>query len=76
MRKLVYGLAAAAAIAIATPAVAQVGFYAGPRGAGIEFGAPHRYYGEHYRWDRGRHEGWWRGRHEGWDHHYSYRDRW
>jgi hypothetical protein len=70
MRKLVYGLAAAAAIAIATPAAAQVGFFAGPGGAGVEFGAPHRYYGhDYYRWDRGRHEGWRRGHHEGWYHH-------
>jgi hypothetical protein len=76
MRKLVYGLAAAAAIAMATPAAAQVGFYAGPGGAGIELGGPHHYYRDHNRWDRGRHEGYWRGRHEGWDHHYVYRDRW
>ena len=71
MRKLMYGLAAAAAIAIATPAVAQVGFFAGPGGASVEFGAPHRYYRDHdyYRSDRGRHEGWWRGRHQGWHHH-------
>ncbi len=74
MRKLLYGLAAAATIAIATPASAQVGFYAGPGGAGIEFGAPHRYYGDHRRWDYDRHEGFYRGRHEGWDHHFDHRE--
>jgi hypothetical protein len=72
MRKLVYGLAAAAAIAIATPAAAQVGFYAGPGGAGVEFGAPHHYYGEQHRWDHGRHEGWRRGRHQGWYHRHDW----
>jgi hypothetical protein len=65
MRKLVYGLAAASAIAIATPALAQVEFFAGPGGAGVEFGAPyHHYYGRHsYRWDHGRY---------GWRHHHDY----
>jgi hypothetical protein len=69
-----YGLAAAAAIAVATPAAAQVGFYAGPGGAGVEIGTSHGWHRDHYRWDRGRHEGWARGRHEGYDHRYGYRD--
>ena len=27
--------------------MAQVGFYAGPGGVGVQFSAPHRYYGVH-----------------------------
>jgi hypothetical protein len=72
-----YGLAAAAAIAVSTPALAQVGFYAGPGGAGIEFGAPYSRYYDHdyYRWDRGQHEGWYRNHHwEHRSHHRDYRD--
>ncbi len=46
MRKLALGIAAAATIFTAVPAVAQVGFYAGPGGVGVQFGAPHRYYGD------------------------------
>jgi hypothetical protein len=40
MKKLALGIVAAATIFTAVPAMAQVGFYAGPRGAGVEFGAP------------------------------------
>jgi len=45
MRKLVLSIAAAAALltAVAAPAMAQVGFYAGPGGFGVGIGAP--YYG-------------------------------
>lgn len=45
MKKLVLGLTAATAIALtAAPALAQVDFFAGPGGVGIEFGAPYGYY--------------------------------
>ena len=45
MKKLVLGLTAATAIAFtAAPALAQVEFFAGPGGVGIEFGAPYGYY--------------------------------
>ena len=70
MRKLIFGAAAAAAIAVATPALAQVGFYAGPGGVGIDVGRPHGYYherGRNHHWDRGRHEG---------RRHYHHQNRW
>lgn len=45
MRKLALGVVAAAMLlAAAVPAIAQVGFYAGPRGFGIGVGAPYGYY--------------------------------
>jgi len=46
MRKLILGVAAAAALfaATAVPALAQVGVYAGPGGFGVELGAPGYYY--------------------------------
>jgi hypothetical protein len=44
MKKLALGVATAALLtAAAVPAMAQVGFYAGPRGFGVGVGAP--YYG-------------------------------
>ncbi|MGB6537597.1 MAG: hypothetical protein WBF58_16735 [Xanthobacteraceae bacterium] len=47
MRKLALGLAAGAMLlTAAVPAMAQVGFYAGPGGVGIGVGAP--YYGPGY----------------------------
>jgi len=47
MRKLALGMVAAATLlAASVPAMAQVGFYAGPGGVGVGFGAP--YYGPGY----------------------------
>ena len=47
MRKLALGIAAAAALLTASaPAMAQVGFYAGPGGVGIGVGGP--YYDGYY----------------------------
>jgi len=48
MRKLALGIVAAATLltAAAAPAMAQVGFYAGPGGVGVGIGAP--YYGYPY----------------------------
>lgn len=46
MKKLALGLVAAATLLTAAPAMAQVGFYAGPGGVGIGFGPP--YYGPSY----------------------------
>jgi hypothetical protein len=43
MRKLVIGVAAALALSAATPALAQVGFYAGPSGFDVELGPPAYY---------------------------------
>jgi hypothetical protein len=45
MRKLALGIAAAATIFTAVPAMAQVGLYAGPGGVGVQFGGPYGYYG-------------------------------
>jgi hypothetical protein len=46
MRKLTLGIVAAAAVlTAAVPAMAQVGFYAGPGGVGIGVGAPYYGYG-------------------------------
>lgn len=44
MKKMALGLVAAAAVFTAVPAMAQVGFYAGPGGVGIGVGAPGPYY--------------------------------
>ena len=44
MKKIALGLVAAATIFTAVPAMAQVGFYAGPGGIGFQFGPPHHYY--------------------------------
>ena len=47
MRKLALGIAAAATLlAAAAPAMAQVGFYAGPGGVSVGIGPP--YYGPPY----------------------------
>ncbi len=47
MRKLALGIVAAATLLIAAaPAMAQVGFYAGPGGVGVQVGGP--YYGYPY----------------------------
>jgi hypothetical protein len=46
MKKLAVGIAAAAVLLTAAPAMAQVGFYAGPGGVGVQFGGP--YYGSGY----------------------------
>jgi hypothetical protein len=43
MKKLALGIAAAAVLMSAAPAMAQVGFFAGPGGVGV--GAPGPYYG-------------------------------
>ena len=47
MKKLALGVATAAVLLSAAPAMAQVGFYAGGRGVGIELGAPGYY--DYYR---------------------------
>jgi len=52
MRKLLIGIAAAATLLTAAPAMAQIGFYAGDRGVGVQVGPDH--------WDRGYHRGWYR----------------
>lgn len=44
MRKMALGLVAAAAVLTAAPAMAQVGFYAGPGGISVGVGAPGPYY--------------------------------
>jgi hypothetical protein len=44
MKKLTLGLIAAATIFTAVPAMAQVGFYAGPGGVGVGVGVPGPYY--------------------------------
>lgn len=41
MRKLALGLIAAATLLGAAPAMAQVGFYVGPGGFSVGFGAPY-----------------------------------
>ncbi len=46
MKKLALGVATAAVLLTAAPAMAQVGFYAGPHGFGVGIGAP--YYGYDY----------------------------
>lgn len=64
MRKLVLGaIAAATMFGAAVPAMAQVGFYAGPGGVGIDLGAP--YYGGYYDYYGG--PGFYRG--YGWPYH-------
>ncbi len=63
MRKL--GLVAAIILATALPAAAQ-GFYVGPNGAGVEFGAPtHLYYDFDSEYRRGPD---WRWRDHDYDH--------
>ena len=46
MKKIALGILAAATLFTAVPAMAQVGFYAGPGGVGIGVGAPGPYYGD------------------------------
>jgi hypothetical protein len=45
MKKIALGLVAASAIFTAVPAMAQIGFYAGPGGLGVGVGAPGPYRG-------------------------------
>jgi hypothetical protein len=44
MKKLLIGAATAATVFVAVPAMAQVGFYAGPGGVGVGVGVPGPYY--------------------------------
>jgi hypothetical protein len=44
MKKLALGVATTAVLLSAAPAMAQVGFYAGHRGVGVEIGVPGPYY--------------------------------
>jgi hypothetical protein len=44
MKKIALSLVAAAALFTAAPAMAQIGFYAGPGGVGVGVGAPGPYY--------------------------------
>ena len=55
MRKIAIEFVAAEAVLTAAPAMAQIGFYAGPGGVGIGVGAPGPYYrcGYDYPCDRG-----------------------
>jgi hypothetical protein len=46
MKKLALGIATAAVLLVAAPAMAQVGFYAGHHGVDVEFGAPSPYYND------------------------------
>lgn len=72
MKKLTIGIAAAAMLASAVPAMAQVGFYAGPGGVGVQVGSPYydyyapRGYYDYYRGPV------WHG-HPGWHHHHWHR---
>jgi hypothetical protein len=50
MKKLALSLVAAATLFTAVPAMAQIGFYAGPGGVDVQVGPPHRYY---YDYDNG-----------------------
>jgi len=43
MKKLTLGIVTAAALLTAAPAMAQVGFYAGPGGVGVQLGGPGYY---------------------------------
>jgi hypothetical protein len=83
MRKLALGIGTAALLTAATavPAMAQVGFYAGPFGVGVGVGAPAYYNCGYYGYPCGGYYdyyggpdivvggGWgggWRGGHDGW----------
>ncbi len=52
MKKLAIGALAAATIFTAVPAMAQVGFYAGPGGVGVQVAPPGPYYEYGYPRDR------------------------
>ena len=78
MKKIAIGALTAAALLMAGPAMAQVGFYAGPGGVGVGVGAPGPYYRDGYYRDRGYYDrgpgvdvridhGW----HHGWRHDYD-----
>ena len=83
MKKIAIGVLTAAALLTAAPAaMAQVGFYAGPGGVGIDVGPPVPYYrcGYGYPCDRGYYDyyggpgvvvrpGW---RHDGWHRWHRY----
>jgi hypothetical protein len=78
MRKLALGIAAAVTLLTAVPAMAQVGFYAGPGGVGVQFGAPYGYY-DYYGAPYGYYDYWGPGVvvHPGWrvhrfHHHHQY----
>ena len=91
MRALTIGIITAASLFSAAPALAQIGFYAGPGGVGVQvapsygyYDSPYRYYRaepRYYRRDRyWRERGHWRDRREdsygyGWDDR-SYRRDW
>jgi hypothetical protein len=56
MKKIALGVIAAASILTAVPAMAQVGFYAGPSGVGVGVGIPRPHYNcgySNYPCDRG-----------------------
>jgi len=54
MKKIALGVIAAASLMTAVPAMAQIGFYAGPGGVGVGVGVPGPYYRDcgYYRCDR------------------------
>jgi len=71
MRKLALGIVAAATLLTAAPAMAQVGFYAGPGGIGVGVGgvgAPYYGYGYPYGYYGYAGPGW--GRPWGYYHHW------
>jgi hypothetical protein len=76
MKKIALGIVAAATLftATAVPAMAQVGFYAGPGGIGIGVGPPvyEDYYGPRYYDNYGPRV----VVTPGWHEHYYYRDHW
>src|SRR5260370_38883357 len=55
MKKIAPGLVTAAAVFTAAPAMAQIGFYAGPGGVGVGVGAPGPYYRCAYDYPSGDH---------------------
>ena len=82
MKKIAIGVLAAATILTAAPAMAQVGFYAGPGGVDVQVGPPRPYYYDYgYPRDRGYYDyyapgvavgvgpGW----HRGWHHDHWHR---
>ena len=74
MRKLALGIATAATVFTAAPALAQVGFYVGPGGPSVEVGPPYRHYdGPYWRHHYRGNFGWNDERYYG-DRPYRYRD--